>query len=260
MGLDIYLRTSAECRQNDAHEHEFDEIWRRRERGELSEAAAEAAWENITPYVPHGGVPSVCNPEHLFNRRYLRSSYNDGGFDRAVPDFLGTPDEGSLYWIFEPMGREWDGDEGTLTEADIPKLAQAKARALDVAERLRKSDPLRVAEVANAFVRPSMTAEQFLAWYRGQQTQRAGKRSPFGEDGGYSCREGEVFGFAKGLEVLAATVGVGVLGNASALIVYRPDPGTLDHYVASAEITAEFCDEAIALIRADGLAHISWSG
>lgn len=228
MGLDVYLYSKAEREQNEAH------------------------------------VRSERYPDHLFNRRYLRSSYNGGGFNRAVPDFLSTADggaypgqEGSLYWIFEPMGREWDGDEGALTADDVPKLAECKARALDVAERLRKVDPLRVEEIGNFLVQPTMRQQDFLAWYRKEKAKREGKPSPFDSEG-YSCREGTVFGFAKGMEVLAITVGLGTFGEPAALIVYRSE--AIDSYVESAEITAEFCDEAISLIERDGSAHISWSG
>ena len=86
----------------------------------------------------HGDVVSEKYPEHLFNRRYLRSSYNGGGYNRAVPDFLADPDRpaayGSLDWIFEPVRVEPDEYETELTEALIPALEQAKARAIEAAE------------------------------------------------------------------------------------------------------------------------------
>jgi len=43
-------------------------------------------------------------------------------------------------------------------------------------------------------------------------------------------------------------------------LVYRASDGGFDSYVQAAEITAEFCDEAIALIERDGSCEMSWSG
>lgn len=261
MGLDIYLYERAHHEQNERHDVEWNALYERKASGEIAEAEYDAQREQITQYAPHVDAPSGQYPDHLFNRRYLRSSYNDSGFNHAVPDFLATSAEaeypgarGSLYWIFEPMGREWDGDEGTLTADDVDKLRACKARALEVADELRKADPLRVAEEGNVFIAPTMRADQFLAWYREQKATR----SEAYPEGGYSTGRGTVFGFAKGMEVLAVTLGIGTLGNPAALIVYRSE--AIDSYIQSAEITAEFCDEAISLIERDGSCHLSWSG
>ena len=264
MGLDVYLYSAEAREHNERHDREWDALWQRKKKGGITEEQFDALHKEITQYARHEDAPSKRYPDHLFNRRYLRSSYNDGGFNHAVHDFLSTSDsgtypaqDGSLYWIFEPMGREWDGDEGTLTAEDVPKLQECKARALEVADRLRKADPLRVEEIGNALVPPTMRAKEFLSWFRQQKASREGKKSPFG-DGGYSCREGTVLGFDKGLDVLAVTMGIGTLGKPSALVIYRSD--SIDSYVQSAEITAEFCDEAIALIERDGSAYLMWSG
>lgn len=196
MGLDVYLYEKAHHEQNARHEAEWIALYERQERGEITKAEREELDKTITRYISHVDVPSEAHPDHLFNRRYLRSSYNDGGFNHAVPDFLGTSADteypaarGSLYWIFEPMGREWDGDEGELTATDVDRLRACKARALEVADELRKCDPL----------------------------------GP----------------------------------EPAAILVYRADASS---YIESAEITAEFCDEAISLIERDGSCYLSWSG
>jgi hypothetical protein len=54
----------------------------------------------------------------------------------------------------------------------------------------------------------------------------------------------QAFGFAKGLEVLVAAIGVGILGTPAAVLVCRLPQEGLGSYVQSAEIVAEFCDEA----------------
>lgn len=208
----------------------------------------------------HDDVPSERWPDHLFNRRYLRSSYNDGGFNHAVPDLIGSagdkayPNErGSLYWIFEPMGREWDGNDATLAIDDILKLKAAKTRALEVAEAMRNSDRLRVQTVSpNVFAKPpTFSDSEALAMYRGTISERA-----IGPDDWWSNRDMMVFG--DGLAVLAAIPGKITFGIPGVHLIYRAED--IESYIQAAEITAEFCDEAIGLIKRDGSCRISWSG
>lgn len=265
MGLDIYIYERAHHDQNERHEREWSALYERKDAGEITEAEYDELRKQITQYASHADAPSERYPDHLFNRRYLRSSYNGGGFNHAVPDFLATSTDteypnarGSLYWIFEPMGREWDGDEGILTAADIDNLRASKARALEVADELRKCDPLRVMSegimigpAEHMWHKPPTEAE-VLAWYRAEKANLDRPR-----DGGYSNAKGTVFGFEKGLEVLAVAVGSRSILGPAAILVYRQD---VSSYVESAEITAEFCDEAIALIERDGSCYLSWSG
>lgn len=262
MGLDIYLYTAEQQAASDAHDKAFDELYKRKERGKLTEEQYDAAYKELPDYELASDVPSEKYPDHLFNRRYLRSSYNDSGFNHAVPEMLGESEgtypnqRGTLYWIFEPMGREWDGDEGRLTPDDLPKLAESRERAVEVAEGLRKCDPLR-AEAVHA---PMLgggdhmwhslpTEDEVLAWFR-QELERS---SSFDS---YSSAKGSVY--KSGLEVLAITLGRDVLGQPSPVIVYRSK--AIESYIQSAEIVAEFCDEAISLIKRDGSAYMSWSG
>jgi hypothetical protein len=261
MGLDIYLYTKAEREQNDAHDAAWNAAYAELDAGRMTEDQ----WKDkvIEPaYTSYKDVPSARHPGHLFNRRYLRSSYNGGGFNRAVPDFVG--EDHGLYWIFEPMGREWDGDEGTLTEADVAELRECKTRAEQVAAELRACDPLRVTATTTMVGSAEHmwsnwpTEDQVLAWYREEKAKHTDKPSPFSE--GYSNAKGDVLGFTKGLEVLAATVGRDILGQPCAVLVYRASGEAFDSYVQSAEIVAEFCDEAISLIERDGSAYLSWSG
>jgi hypothetical protein len=265
MGLDISLYTRAEHEQTERHDAEWNALWERKESGAITEAEYDEQRKGVTDWATHQNPPSQLYPEHLFNRRYLRSSYNGSGFNRAVPDFLGTPDEGDLYWIFAPMHREWDGDDGILGPDDVPRLAECRARAELVAEWLRKCDPLRVEAIhapmlgsADHMWSKLPNDDEVLAWYRDEQAEHAAqdRNEPFGE--GYSNAKGTVFGFTQGMEVLAVTLGRDVLRQPAPMIVYRS--AAIVSYVQSAEITAEFCDEAISLIEADGSAYVSWSG
>lgn len=259
MGLDVYLYSAAE----EADSRAWDRYYEAEEDDSLTEAELEAL-------KPEGSclpsdVPSAQHPEHLFNRRYLRSSYNDGGFNSAVPQFLGDQDA-TLYGIFEPVFGSKNPDYSfELTAASASALREAAERALSVAQRLRECEPLRT-EIAAPMLgsaehmwRDLPSAAEVLEWYRAERVREIGRDPRWGE--GYNCAKGSVFGLSKGvhLEVVAATVGKSVFGPC-AVLVYKPSREAVDSYVASAEITAEFCEEAIALIEADGAAFIHWSG
>jgi hypothetical protein len=260
MGLDIYLHAKDYGTALDTYSRAFDEVYDSGRWAAMTDAE-KGAWRSANPRPSSGEVPSERYPEHLFNRRYLRSSYNDSGFNHAVPSLLGSADgtypneRGSLYWIFEPMGREWDGDEGTLTAEDIDKLRESKARALQVADELRKSDRLRVMTASPNVFRepPTVTDDQALAKYR--EAVAAGRIQP---DGWWSNADMDVFG--DGLAVLAAIPGKATFGIPGVHLIYRLAEDVAETYIQSAEITAEFCDEAIGLIERDGSCSMSWSG
>jgi hypothetical protein len=305
MGLDVYLYTREQGAANDAHNAASNAFYERPDYDSLTKEQRDEIRATIPPYASSTDVPSERYPEHLFNRRYLRSSYNGGGFDRAVPDFLGDRDA-TLDGIFEGV---WEADRDVLVTAEVvdpdaalstelavietPRseeeddragdpggvidgrhvaaLAEAKRKALDIAERLRNSDRLRVLTVSpNQFGGTDFLKvddDAALRIYREHMAKRVDAgRAPFDDDDGwYSCREIEyVFGKG-GATFLAAIVGAEKQFFSdnpwpAMHLIYRAEGDGFDSYVASAEITAEFCDEAIGLIERDGSAYISWSG
>jgi hypothetical protein len=261
MGLDITLYEAERARADDEREKAWDVIWERKESGEVTEAEAKDLWNDLPPYQSPTEVPSERYPEHLFNRRYLRSSYNGGGFNNAVPNLVGQ-DHG-LYWIFEPLGREWDGDEGWLSADDLPALRECKARAEQVARELASSDRLRVTSVsANQFGGAEflrVTDDDALAKVR---EQLAGDSRA---DDGKWWGSKDLDWFGCGIDVVAMVPGGERRFFSDDMwptvhVVYRASDDGFASYVQSAEITAEFCDEAAALIERDGSVRISWSG
>lgn len=261
MGLDIYLYTAIDAAQNDAHDKASTAFYERPDYDSLGEDERKAIRDALPPYVPHADVRSHSHPGHLFNRRYLRSSYNGGGFNHAVPQLLASSGEkeypherGSLYWIFEPMGREWDGDEGELTHDDIDKLLLCKGRAEEIVGLLAESDRLRVTSVSpNIFsARPTSTDDDALKMYRNEL--------PLRDPETWYSKGTDLNVFGNGMTLLAAVPGKGTFGEPAVHLIYRPADEGIDSYIQSAEIVVEFCDEAIALIQRDGGARISWSG
>jgi hypothetical protein len=260
MGLDIYLYSKADAEANRAHNEASEAFYGRPDYDELTEEQKDEIRKTIPPYANHNSAPSERYPDHLFNRRYLRSSYNGGGFNHAVPELLGSAngsypkERGSLDWIFEPVRLE-DQYDIELTVGSVDPLRQAKARALEVVEALRASDRLRVLTVSsNVFSEPpTHTDDDALRLYR--EAVAAGRIQP---DGWWSNINMDVFG--DGLTVLAAIPGKATFGVPGVHLIYRQRDEGLDSYVQSAEIVAEFCDEAIALIERDGSCSMSWSG
>lgn len=264
MGLDIYLYAKDEQAASDAHSEASNALCARPDYDELTEEQRKDEWAKLPPYPKRVEVPSIAYPDHFFNRRYLRSSYNSGGFNRAVPDMTGQ--EHDLYWIFEPVRGTGDSYEFEMTTGSIGALEESLKRATQVAQELRECDPLRVDSASSMqgaadhlWNQPPREAE-VLQWYRAEKARRAGREKRdehFSE--GYSCAKGTVLGFTQGQEVLAVATGRDCLGGPAAIFIYRA-PEARDDYIKCAEIVAEFCDEAMNLIRRDGAAFLHWSG
>ena len=258
MGLDVYLYEKAQYEQDERHEREWEALWERKDRGEITEAEYEEQRKTITQTASRGDVASDINPGHIFNRRYLRSSYNEGGFNRIAEDIGGH----GLYWIFETLDVEFDGWDGLLGPDHIAPLRASRKRALQVAEEFRTWDRLRVTEFHGPLLGSAdhqwskpPTKDQVLAWGREELTREHSM------SGGYSSAKGSVF--PDGFELLAVTLGqpeFGFRGSPVAFGIYRADDESVEHYTQSALITAEFCDEAVALIERDQAAYMSWSG
>jgi hypothetical protein len=260
MGLDIYLYEKAHHEQNARRKTEWESLWERKDKGEITEEQYDALRANLTPHASHTDAPSTINPEHLFNRRYLRSSYNEGGFN-SVAENVGGHD---LYWIFEPLNVEFDGWDGLVTTGHVVALQQCRERAIQVAEEIRTWDRLKVTEIRGPMLGAAdhlwsklPTKDQVMTWVRGELARE------HVIDGSYSCAKGSVF--PEGFEVLAITQGAPRFaffsdGDSVTYAVFRVEDAALESYVQSALITAEFCDEAIALIERDESAYMSWSG
>lgn len=213
MGLDIYLYETGQHEADEAYEAAWEALYHRKESGEIDQVEYDHLRGELPKAGGHADVRSERYPDHLFNRRYLRSSYNGSGFNNAVPDLLG--EDHGLYWIFEPMGQlssEW----------------------------LKFSDDDALRMVREALAKPSASPD---SWY--------------------SSRDLNMYG--EGVTILASVPGAEKRFFSdepwpAVHLVYRSKDDGLDSYVQAAEITAEFCDEAIALIERDGSAYLSWSG
>ncbi len=200
-------------------------------------------------------VPSKQHPDHLCNRRYLRSSYNEGGFNTVMRN-LGLPD---LYAIFQPPQNGDIGEPGPEIETvstgdeDWPfsyywtpspaTLFAARERAVRAVELLRNMRFLRATRLMALGMSPAKDGQEAIERYK---KEIADAKHDFGS---WSSRNGTFF--RKPFEILGA-----VEGHMETFLIYE-DPENHAHYVATCEIIVEFIDEALAL---GTNARHSWSG
>lgn len=274
MGLDVYLYDRSQMDQEERRTKAYRDSGLVDENDDytpaavaMSDAERRAKLDELDAAYPYSfatDVPSEKHPTHHCNRRYLRSSYNGGGFNRAVPEMTGDP-HATFYDVFEEVIGSGDEYEYRLEPKHIPALERAAAKAKRIAEQIRDGDSLRAVEVTSMmdvglgrsqlWSKPP-TADEVLAWYR--EATESATRDP--NWNAYTTAKGTIF--HPGLTVLGVAVGRDVLGSPAAILVYRDGPNegdAVDHYAATAEIAAEFAEEAIMLIQRDGYAEIHWS-
>jgi hypothetical protein len=217
----------------------------------LWEAMADDDSESPEVDYPKENLPdtSALHPENICTPSYLRSSYNAGGWNSAVPRFLKDEDT-SLYGIFEPLL----GEEGDywIEVTDPGKVLLVQQRARDVHTRLRAlTAPLTVIDLASYGKR--MTDIEAIEWVESELAKDMG---PFG-DSAYTSAQGYINPL--GIKVYGVTQ-----GTRGPLLVVRAEDESgpwSKSYADSAEIVAEeFCQTLLDLIARDQICYLSWSG
>jgi len=278
MGLDISLQVAATARLERLR-YKVEDEWYENipDNGDLSyeerkslrdsyiadriPADIRAAADNAQPFEP----VSKVDTEHINTPTYLRSSYNESGFDSVVPRRLN--DEYATYeGIFGGIAwKDADGnptDEGYpggfLNKDDIPALRVVQGRALEVAKRLEDADPYDVTFVgANPFADKSTlpkSATEALQVFRDQAEKTKGKDAPYN----YSTSSGHFFE-QEALTIVAAIPGAEHFREQGVYLVFERDKDD-DFYFKAALIAAEFAQATMNLIERDGEAYVSWSG
>lgn len=188
---------------------------------------------------------SRIHPEHYSNRRYLRSSYNSGGFNNVVKNQIGK----DLYYIFEPPeDYEW--------QPTPEELQLARKRAEEVRDELRDAVDLRVSTESAIPIIPvrgvvdsrPVTEERAIEITREEMAKEHAFES-------YSSAAGAFF-MKEPLPVVALIPGVDVFGKPAIHAVWRPTDDNTNYYRQMSEIVIEFIDEALAMEKP----QISWSG
>jgi hypothetical protein len=238
MGLDISIHTKG----YKAASEEEAALWEA-----MADDDSESPKVDYPQDEPNGA--SLLHPDNICTPSYLRSSYNAGGFNQAVPRFLKDEDT-SLYGIFEPLlGEE---EDYWIEVTDPGKVLLVQQRARDVHARLRAlTAPLTVIDLASYGKR--MTDIEAIEWVESELAKDMG---PFG-DAAYTSAQGYIN--PVGIKVYGVTQ-----GTRGPLLVIRAEDENgpwSKSYADSAEIVAEeFCQTLLDIIERDGVAYMSWSG
>ena len=225
MGLDVYLHDNA-VKYEDIEEYEDGSSW------------------SETRYRETQDSKSFPHPDHICTRRYLRSSYNGGGFNSVAGNLISK----DLYWIFEPC-METDADYILRPTRD--QLLEAQKRAEIVRTELMAVEPVNVAAFSNNTFKswPEVDAEAALGIYRDRKEKReSGKGSVFDD---FSDADGSFY-FDAPVKARAFIPGV-EFGRKCMWVVYETD---LTFYLEMADIIVEFVEEALQMDEP----YIRWSG
>jgi hypothetical protein len=254
MGLDIYLYRFENKAESDRLEAEYeaksDAVWAGRKYDAISEAERDECRSQLKSAAAvlgvgeYGEAPeplkrkisrkSALHPDHMFEVGYLRSSYNDGGFN-AVMRQLGVP---TLYDVF-----------GASDEYEFqPDWAKALTRALAGREsfdaRVGATNGRSVVTIAsNIFHRPEISTERqamdcFMARLKEQRPDsfRA-----------FSTRDGDFFLGDQALTIEAAIPGIDSrLGRESVVYLIVKGDKTYDWYRQAWDIVVENCEFILA--------------
>ena len=166
MGLDVSLKHYKDFEKTEAlkdkYEKKSDKIWEEMKSGrdydELSEDEKSKIREKTSVLAKAMGLEdgydekntksielnSKKYPEHLFKIGYFRSSYNSGGFNTVMGNFVGK----DLYYIFEPP------EEYSFN----PNWEMAKERAEDMLKELKakikENGAYQVSELRHSYIIP----------------------------------------------------------------------------------------------------------
>lgn len=243
MGLDISIYSKQQFDES----KRIDAAWDAWKEGEPKPERDEVAPDALTEE-----RKSDLHPDNICNPVYLRSSYNESGFNSAVPAFL-LDSEATYYGILAPVVGDDPGPTYWHEVTDPGKVLLAQDRARDVARRLRAvENPLQVLSVYN-HGRSTMDKVDAAKWVADELSK------PKGWDGDYSNAVGLIS--PGGITVHGVTVS----SRGDILLVVKAVDSDGEkwtrHYADSAEVLAEeFCDTILKLIERDGVAYIGWSG
>lgn len=216
-------------------------------------------------------VKSDKYPEHYFHKGYLRSAYNDTGFNLFVNGLIGK----DFYTIFEPVEPndfsedikdKWTDDEWfDYLHPVYPKehLEGALLRVKEVIEELKTLPNYAIKTIDVYKDTPEMTKAEALKWIVEREKEKGTYNYEVRVPGNGS---GTAWvGFHSPMKVVAlipatgaSELEIGEIGNLfakvhgldlstrSVHVVYEVE-GLMDFYIAQAEICQEFIEYALTL-------------
>ena len=194
----------------------------------LHERGQEFDWDNP--------LNSDKYPEHLFKKNYLRSSYNNAGFDNVTRNLIGQ----DFYSVFDTK------DEAVeTTKRALGKCLERAQKLLIDLKNAPQIEALSVAPMNMFSSKPNDTDEaEAIRIY----LKAIGEKQPFGS---FSNEEGYFF-LEKPMTVHAIISGKTCLGQPANILICKTE---LDWYIEGAEILIEFIEYALTMKNPE----IDWS-
>lgn len=189
--------------------------------------------------------PSKLYPDHLCKIGYLRSSYNEGGFDRVCRQMINK----DLYWIF---GK--DNDDYMFQPNWQETLTRAQQVKEELLEKIKESNGHRVMCI-DSFIGSNFISSENEAM--DLFTKELNKKRYFDN---YECIAG-YFHMKDPIKVKAFIWGKNkILGERNCLyVVYETDEESgLDWYLQMADIIIENCKYVLSLPNKDNV-YLAWS-
>lgn len=262
MGLDIYLKVipnkDSYDKEQEAYESAnnklFNEICGSDEnvrvpdekyqeyRAKCKELEASMGLEEYggNPFETSIREDSKLYPEHLCKIGYLRSSYNEGGFNAVARTLLGK----DLYWIFDKNNEEYQFKPDW--EATLRRAEEFKKELLG---KIEESHGCGVMEVSGFGDEQAMSGNEALQSFIEESKKNA-------EYGDYSNKRG--YFFPEGpLEVTALIHGKGFLGQPCTYVIYKKN-SQYEFYVQMIDIVIENCKFVLAHPCKSDM-YVNWS-
>ena len=176
-------------------------------------------------------------PDNYNHKGYLRSSYNDSGYNRVVSNTIGK----DLYYIFNPIFSE-SNNESYEIEPKKEELEKCLINAQEVLKELKSSREFGVINVSKNMFAPIMknppekiTNENVIKIVNEEYEKHKGSS--------YSNIKGDFF-LDTPLEVVALIPGKDFLNRDTVFVVHKM---SLEYYIQETEIAIEFIEKALTL-------------
>lgn len=210
-------------------------------------------------------------PKFWMHSAYLRSSYNEYGFNSVGPVLTGNP-EATFDAIFSEVLDTAVEKEGVywLGAYSLDALRRAKDKAIDVAEKIDATEPFMVETIDFATVDSTLNLQMMdisklpshdaaVNLYL-QERERHGEQH--GEQDGElqfsSYRRGHNHFFHEGLEIVAAFKTL-YYGYPAVSLVYKQTDQWKQEYVQAANAAARFIARAMSIIQTNKEVELVWS-
>jgi len=202
------------------------------------------------------GEDAVTYTEYETRDYYLRSSYNESGFNQITEKMFGKY---GYYYIFEPIIGGGQQYETAMT--DPVALQEAYARAVEVLSWYTGSDgELFSCSTISTFQpdeqRPA-SGVQAMDLFRAERARWGGEyKEKMPGFSSYSNQDG--YYFMEGFEIYGAFLGTS-LSSPCVYLVWKMVPETLEHYTEAAQKAVELITEAQKMLAEGGRPVLQWS-